>query len=209
MESNIDLWERKDIILANQLQIKEEKVLRDFMLRFGNIIAEKKFQKAILFITKMATILTITSLTWSVYQGLNILKNIEKKIVEGVESLNKSNFCPEYKSLQKNGMQAKKVELGTNSMPKRLWTRREKQKCVPTAEGHLKHAVTQLSAKDVTTQNTQESTEERLRKKVYNIKVEDIGVYYANGILVSNCDTLMYGIQVSSGLGRAVSIFET
>ena len=80
---------------------------------------------------------------------------------------------------------------------------------MPIAEGHLKHAVTQLSAKDVTTQNTQESTEERLRKKVYNIKVEDIGVYYANGILVSNCDTLMYGIQVSSGLGRTVSIFET
>lgn len=209
MESNIDLWEREDIILANQLQIKEEKVLKDFMLRFGNIIADKKYQKAILFITKMATILTTTSLTWSVYQGLNILKNIEKKIVEGVENLSKSNFCPEYESLQKNGMQAKRVELGTNSMPKKLWTRREKQKCVPTAEGHLKHAVTQLSAKDVTTQNTQENIEEESRKKVYNIKVKDVGVYYANGILVSNCDTLMYGIQVSSGLGRAVSIFET
>lgn len=209
MESNIDLWERKDIILANQLQIKEEKVLKDFMLRFGNIIAGKKYQKAILFITKMATILTTTSLTWSVYQWLNILKNIEKKIVEGVENLSKSNFYPEYGSLQKNGMQAKKAELGTNSMPKKLWTRREKQKCVPTAEGHLKHAVTQPSAKDVTTQNTQENIEEESRKKVYNIKVEDVGVYYANGILVSNCDTLMYGIQVSSGLGRAVSIFET
>lgn len=209
MESNIDLWERKDIILANQLQIKEEKVLKDFMLRFGNIIADKKYQRAILFITKMVTILTTTSLTWSVYQGLNILKNIEKKIVEGVESLNKSNFYPEYESLQKNGMQAKRAELGTNSMPKKLWTRREKQKCVPTAEGHLKHAVTQLSAKDVTTQNTQENIEEESRKKVYNIKVKEVGVYYANGILVSNCDTLMYGIQVSSGLGRAVSIFET
>lgn len=209
MESNIDLWEREDIILANRLQIKEGKVLKDFMLRFGNIIADKKYQKAILFITKMVTILTTTSLTWSVYQGLNILKSIEKKIAEGVESLNKSNFYPEYESLQKNGMQAKRVELGTNSMPKKLWTRREKQKCVPTAEGHLKHAVTQLSAKDVTTQNTQENIEEESRKKVYNIKVKDVGVYYANGILVSNCDTLMYGIQVSSGLGRAVSIFET
>lgn len=209
MESNIDLWEREDIILANRLQIKEEKVLKDFMLRFGNIIAGKKYQKAILFITKMVTILITTSLTWSVYQWLNILKSIEKKRAEGVESLSKSNFYPEYESLQKNGMQAKKVELGTNSMPKKLWTRREKQKCVPTAEGHLKHAVTQLSAKDVTTQNTQENIEEESRKKVYNIKVEDVGVYYANGILVSNCDTLMYGIQVSSGLGRAVSIFET
>ena len=209
MESNIDLWEREDIILANRLQIKEEKVLKDFMLRFGNIIADKKYQKAILFITKMATILTTTSLTWSVYQWLNILKSIEKKRAEGVESLNKSNFYPEYESLQKNGMQAKRAELGTNSMPKKLWTRREKQKCVPTAEGHLKHAVTQLSAKDVTTQNTQENIEEESRKKVYNIKVKDVGVYYANGILVSNCDTLMYGIQVSSGLGRAVSIFET
>lgn len=209
MESNIDLWERKDIILANQLQIKEEKVLRDFMLRFGNIIAEKKFQKAILFIIKMATILTMTSLTWSVYQGLNILKSIEKKIVEGVENLSKSNFCPEYESLQKNGTQAKKVENGIGRMPNELWTRKEKQKCVPTAEGHSKHAVTQLSAKDVTTQNTQENIEEESRKKVYNIKVEDVGVYYANGILVSNCDTIMYGIQVSSGLGRAVSIFET
>ena len=209
MESNIDLWEREDIILANRLQIKEEKVLKDFMLRFGNIIAGKKYQKAILFITKMVTILTTTSLTWSVYQWLNILKNIEKKRAEGVESLNKSNFYPEYESLQKNGMQAKRAELGTNSMPKKLWTREEKQKCVPIAEGHLKHAVTQLSAKDVTTQNTQENIEEESRKKVYNIKVEDVGVYYANGILVSNCDTLMYGIQVSSGLGRAVSIFET
>ena len=80
---------------------------------------------------------------------------------------------------------------------------------MPTAEGHSKHAVTQLSVKDVTTQNTQENIEEEPRKKVYNIKVEDVGVYYANGILVSNCDTLMYAIQVSSGLGRAVSIFET
>ena len=36
MELNIDLWGRRGIILASQQQMKDEDMLKDFMLQFGN-----------------------------------------------------------------------------------------------------------------------------------------------------------------------------
>jgi len=33
-------------------------------------------------------------------------------------------------------------------------------------------------------------------KEVFNLTVEDYGVYYANDILVSNCDTLAYAVNI-------------
>jgi len=32
---------------------------------------------------------------------------------------------------------------------------------------------------------------------VFNIKIEQDEVYYANGVLVSNCDSLAYQLQIS------------
>ena len=209
MVSNIDLWERKDIILANQIQIKDENVLKDFMLRFGNFIVGKKYQRAISFTIKTATLLTTTSLIWSVYQGANILKNIGKVCLNLIKDQNSLNTLKIYKSWLKNGIPAKKVENGIDRMLDEPWTKEERQKHVLTAGENTKHVVTQKYAENAIEPNMKENGEEKLKKKVYNIKVKDVGVYYANGILVSNCDTLVHSINVSVGFGRTFSIFET
>jgi hypothetical protein len=55
-----------------------------------------------------------------------------------------------------------------------------------------------LFAKDIIEQHAQVPAQEDLdMKKVYNLKVEPYGVYYANGILVSNCDTAADAIKIA------------
>ena len=46
------------------------------------------------------------------------------------------------------------------------------------------------------------------KRKVYNLTVED-GVYYANGILVSNCDALMYCLEYLDNIACVSSYQET
>ena len=45
-------------------------------------------------------------------------------------------------------------------------------------------------------------------RPVYNLTIQDVGCFYANGILVSNCDAMVYAIQI--GLANSgVSIFDS
>lgn len=71
---NIALWELESITLVSQKAMKAEDALKDSMLQFGSFIADRKYRKAMRFITRMAILTITTSATWSAYHGLNIVK---------------------------------------------------------------------------------------------------------------------------------------
>ncbi len=235
MESHIASWEgRNGIILANQKTIKNEKVLKDCMLRFGNFITERKYQKAILFIIKTTIILIITLATWSVFRMSNIYKSMLKKGEVVLQQMKNWLIWRESENLQKNGMQVKKVENGTVKILKNVMTKffmlglkfvsnvikplMPKKKELSFAQvpvqpeidegqrqtSHRHASFAELSLllsrsflRREIDQLVAQNAEGICQQAVYNITVEDAGVYYANNILVSNCDNLADAVKLA------------
>ena len=66
-----------------------------------------------------------------------------------------------------------------------------------------------LSAERNLRQDTQDknTVAKNALRPVYNLTIEDIGCFYANGILVSNCDAMIYAVNVGLA-GSGSSIFD-
>lgn len=213
MELNTNLWGRESIISANQIPMQGEKILKDCTLRFGNFITNKKCLKGITFIIKTVIALIMTYLIWSVYQLSNICQkqarkngkilNIEKKW---------KDILKKCKKKQKNGTEVKKEGNGTRNTPKT-----QSYTCQNTnifAKNVEKSTLVQEKSKQNTVVknvevDTMKNTSEKELKRVYNLKAKKYGCYYANGNLVSNCDSLsglateVLGVQAK--VGKAVS----
>lgn len=211
MEKNTVLWGRESIISINAQQIKDDSVLKDFILRCGSIIAERKFRKVMLFITKMVTYLTTITEIWSVYQGKNTLRYTQKTLVNALKPRKLLNILLKFVNLQKNGTQVKKGENGTAKHLRELWNSKDKSLFVPIVEDNLKSV---LPIKQISTEknsvsyamiNTVSEKDVQEKKPVYNITTK-AGCYYANGILVSNCDTLIDAVKFT--YNRDVSILD-
>lgn len=199
MENGMLLWGRKGIIFAHQQRIEAESVLKDFIRQFGNFIIEKKFLKGMLFITKMATLLTTTSLIWSVYQLNNIMKYIKNNLLKEVVVKKIWKDYQKLENLRSNGIEAKKEKNGIVKMQKDILKKYQKKSSAQIAEGGLekclqiKQTNTEIqSAENVMTNIIKEKKEEKI--DVYNITTK-AGCYYANDILVSNCDTIIDGVK--------------
>lgn len=228
MELNIDSWGRENIILANQKTIKEEKILKDFMLRFGNFIIKKKFQTAFVFIIKTMMFLISTLIIWSVYQLSNICRIMLKKIMKmKFMSLKIKRIWNQLDTKHQNGIRVKKDENGTKKWQKVEFLKRNN--LLVKIVGTLSYLFTRIhcfvvkvvgvnsgiknqklnmqenvlsAEKNLNPKKQKNNKSERLvqnhvlinsitkTEDVYNITVEDAGCYYANGILVSNCDVL-------------------
>ena len=80
MENPIALWGRGAITSVSQQRIAEGKVRKDFMLRFGSFIRERKFVKAITFITKTGILLITTLAIWNAYRLGNTIESLKKSI---------------------------------------------------------------------------------------------------------------------------------
>ena len=102
---------------------------------------------------------------------------------------------------QKRGIRVKKEENGTGNIPKKQWKEREKLLCALTVEEHSQSAT--LEVEQINTEkeyvtgamtNTTSEKNEQDKKPVYNITTK-AGCFYANGILVSNCDTLIDAVK--------------
>ena len=91
-------------------------------------------------------------------------------------------------------------------MQKKLWQKKDTNKYVQSADKNTKLADKEQYAENVKIDSLKENYEKR--EKVYNITVEKAQTYYANGVLVSNCDTLVYLINVTIAR-KQVSILET
>lgn len=201
MVSNTNLWGRKGIICLNQHITLKGGMLKAFTSQFGSITAGRKFLKGMWFITKMAMCLTTTTAIWSVYQGRNILRNTLKKLEKDVLLLNGLKDWPKIEILQKRGTQAKKEENGIAKTLKELWNAKDKSSCASIAEGNLKKQFflgkivnTVNNSADGAMINTISEKKEPVKKPVYNLTTK-AGCFYANGILVSNCDTLIDAVK--------------
>ena len=206
MESNINLWGREGIIFLNQHITLNGGILKDFTLRFGNFIQERRFRKAMWFITKTIILLTTTSLIWSVYQGSNILICIKKTVKNGWKVMKPKNILRVLDHLLKRGTQAKKEESGIVKTQKDNLRKSGKQKSALNAVESFKLVEKQKYATGVMTQTINERNEQDL-KPVFNLTIAKNGVYYANGILVSNCDTLCDAVDIAFGATGISSIF--
>ena len=230
-EWSTGLWGRESIILVNQVRIKGGSVLKDFMWRFGNIIMERKCLKAIMFTTKMVTLLTTTLATWSAYQIGNTFQHIARKTSK-MKSLGrkiKGNLTRLGRRLV-NGTGAKRGEDGTRSTLKELLktssrlrsSAKSATKSFRASDPMLGFARTDVendggeSTEGLSTLQPAQYVEKNSRpqninrhlpkekraqkhvqtnsiteiekRKVYNLTVEKDHVYYADGLLVSNCD---------------------
>lgn len=201
MEKNTVLWGRESIISINAQQMLAEGVLKDFTLRCGSIIAERKFPKVMSFITKTVMCLITNTAIWSVYLGQSILKGIFKALGKDATLQNGKNFSQRTENSQKRGIGVKKAGSGIGNIPKMQWKEKEKLWCVLTVAEHSQSA--SLQAKLINTEmeyatgvmtNTTSEKNERGKKPVYNLTTK-AGCFYANGILVSNCDTLIDAVK--------------
>ena len=179
MEKNIESWGREDITYLNQHIILKEGMLKDFMLRFGSFILERKFLKAMSFTTKTVTASITTILTLNVFHVSNTLKDIFKKLSKEQKQKNGLHTLKKSEKRLLNGINQKKELNGTRSTQIRSGNTQK-----------LKYALTvekNLTQKEIGEENTAQNRVQI--EDVYNITVENAGCYYANGILVSNCDT--------------------
>ena len=178
MEKNTESWGREDITYLNQHIILKEGILKDFMLRFGSFILERKFLKAMLFTTKTVTASITTILTLNAFHVANMLKDIFKKLSKDKKQKNGLHTLKKSEKRLLNGINQKKDLNGTGVTEIRSGNI-QKQRYVLIAEKNLKQ--NEMERKN-TVQNLVQIED------VYNITVENAGCYYANGILVSNCD---------------------
>ena len=194
MEKNIESWGRGDITYLNQHIILKEGMLKDFMLRFGSFILEKKFRKAMSFTTKTVTASIMTILTLNVFHVANTLKNIFQKFSKDQEQKSGLSISKKLEQKQQNGTSQKKDSNGTRIMEIKSGNT-QKQRYALIAEKYLK----QKGRERKSTVQSLVQTED-----VYNITVENAGCYYANGILVSNCDaaTMAHSVWKFYGGGQ-------
>lgn len=239
-ELNTDLWGRENIIFLNQTPMRDEKAQRDFMLRFGSFITEKKFRKAFVFTIKTIILLITVLKIWSVYQLGNIYHSMREKIskTKNIKKIIRKYFAKlERKPL--NGTGAKKAGNGILNIHE---IKKEFQKNfnVIIAKMNLRvfiptHNFAVINAGSNTEENSKEfhikqnalcvtqnlkapklnhasPKEKHVLKNasqnlhiatVYNLTVEKDHVYYANGLLVSNCDALTGTIEQRENNGGA------
>lgn len=221
---------RKGIILASQIPMQDEGVLKDSMLRCGNFITTKQFQKAVTFIIKMATLTTTTLAIWSVYNLGNIFLNTQKNTRRTVGT--KNIFKPKELLLHLLGTGVKKAKSSTKNLAKcvgkitQFITRSARsvvRNSIPilTEPSFVQTSVVRSGEVTTGESNTPQpvlcvaksSKEQNInlrrknqrpvqncvqtdligcteRKAVYNLTVDQDHVYYAHGLLVSNCDAL-------------------
>lgn len=201
MEKNTVLWGRESIISVKAQQMLGESVLKDFTLRCGNIIAERKFRKGMSFIIKMVMCLTTITATWSAYQGTNTLRNIWKNLKIGVQHQSGKLLLLKIVNWLKYGMQAKKEESGTRNTLKELWNAKDKNSFAQIVVESSKRVLYQDKQTNMESNsvagamtNTTKERNAHSRKPVYNLTTK-AGCFYANGILVSNCDTLIDAVK--------------
>ena len=205
MVSSMDSWEGKEsIILVSRIQMLEGKILKDCTLRFGSFIIKCQLAKGLLFIIKTAILLITTFIIWNGYRLGNICQTIIKKI-EQTQSLlkKKKKISIKLETLQKSGTLLKK---GKNGTPK---IQNNNGKIVKILNWFARSVVKFLSHRSRIQNSVQKTADQYHGKKeiqigdqespqkVYNIEVDGAHCFYANGVLVGNCDALSYQLSLA------------
>lgn len=180
--------QRQDITNLRTI-IKQKSVQqKGFIARCISFIQEKRFRQTITYITKTVTKTITLWTTLSCYHIVNTLKDMAKKLRSDGNVLKCAKQMLEVGKNAKNGIIQKKGENGIQNTKSNILPISTSQKYVLTAEGSLIPQKTTESKQSVGNVGINTSSVSSVRmRRVYNLKVE-AGVYYANGILVSNCD---------------------
>lgn len=189
MAKNTIITQRQDIMKIKSLLTEKEKH-SGFIGLCMNFIREKKFLKAITFITKTKIkIITILAI-WFFYQVVNTLNFMAKKTLKFGKDLKCKKQIKEVEKCAKSGIAQKREEIGTQNIKKNTLPNFILLKYVPIAEEDLIPQTTTESRQyvdGVEISTLKENYAGKPKKRVYNITVR-AGCYYANNILVSNCD---------------------
>ncbi|MEY3415631.1 MAG: Clostridium phage phiCDHM19 [Pseudomonadota bacterium] len=221
MELPLEEWEEaENITCLNPKRMQDGRERLGCTELFTNFIAEKQFLKAIIFITKIAILLTTVLRIWSVFKLQFIKSCLKKWITKKI-----GNILIKLDTWLLNGTEAQKAENGTNNIQNQFYLMKLEtvlsviksfllrlirlnfvQKNVigntitnqlATKDGALfvrKILLQKFQEQNIVLKNAdittgQKITKELGLKEVYNLKVDKIPLYYANGVLVHNCDS--------------------
>lgn len=189
MAKNTIVTQRQDIMKIKSLLTEKEKH-SGFIGLFMNFIREKKFLKAITFIAKTKIKIITTLAIWCFYHTANTLKFIAKEPLSFGKDLKCRKQTKEVEKDAKSGIAQKRGEIGTQNIKKNTLPNSTLQKYALTAEENLIHQMTKENNQyvdGVEISTLKENYAGKQKKRVYNITVR-AGCYYANNVLVSNCD---------------------
>lgn len=195
-EKHIKETPKADITLNTTPRTKIELANLNYIEQFGNTTMVK-YLKDFKYTIKMVILIIMTLVIWSVYQFMNIYQIILRKIgkVKNIVSkwINIYFQIKKNKKKQNNGINQKKKENVNFATKNILQKYKDKNFVLQNAN---KSKITYLNLNNAKFVEkhflqqviSQEHVQENV-KVVYNLKVEDAGCYYANDILVSNCDS--------------------
>lgn len=207
MEKNIIVAHRKDISQLGMIT-KENKVVDGYIGIFGSFILERKFLRAITFTIKMGIGSIMIMKTLFVYHLKNIIKNILSKLGSYGKD-QKWNWQEKLEEKNvKSGIIQKRLSCGIHNIKKNILKKPSLKRCVNNAEMCLELGKTKNIKRCVKSAVTEKyiGSLDKRKKIVYNLKT-DSGCYYANGILVSNCDAMNDAIDIAFGATGLSSIF--
>lgn len=234
MEKPFVSWEGKEgITYLNQIRMKEDAILKDFMWRSGRFLMDRKFKKVLLFTIKMVIAIIIPLVTLSWLNVVSICQSIWLKDSK-MSLLGKKIKLIYYLNRLKQllGMEVKRVSSGTVKMLKDIGSIQflrnacvsfvEKASLVcrpmpsyalmlvaPQKEEGLVRIMKLENVSTVSKVLKSISTEIQnpvllyvgepiqRKEKVFSITVDEVNCFYANGVLVGNCDTLAYQQSMS------------
>ena len=218
MESNIGEWEGRDfIILVSQQPIKAGRILKVFMSLFTSFSMTRKFMKVLTSTISMGILLTIQLIIYSYYQKKSIVRHsiitqiksiliksgilqafgINQKKEENGTVTMRNQSCLKTKvlfawcALLASSESLRRLSIALAGAVKRLFTDKVNLK----SKNHVSFAARSSLQKGLEPRLKQKhvqgfAREDSELKEVYNLTVSGYGCYYANGVLVSNCDTL-------------------
>lgn len=196
--------QRQDIMNLRTIIKRKNVQQKGFIGRCISFIQEKKYRQTITYTIKTA-IKTITLWrTLSCYQIVNILVAMAKKLRNAGNALKCKKQTQEVEKNVKNGIIQKKGGNGILNTKNNTLQNIILQKHALIAAENSTHQMTTENkryAGDVEINTLKENYEKK--QKVYNITTE-AGVYYANGILVSNCDAFTMAHSVWKYYGGGV-----
>jgi hypothetical protein len=170
----------------------------------GSSITEK-YQKDTIFTTRMGTFSTMTSQIWSVLSQKFTMPSTKKTEVGTQNVLNNLLIWTKLEKKPQSGMAHQKDLSGTVKPPKPLGKievlLRTLAKNVKTSFNlakQQKSITARVSALLLRGERNFPTTIAlKQRQSVYNLTIEGAHCYYANGILVHNCDALSYIDQLA------------
>jgi phage terminase large subunit len=161
---------------------------------FGSIITERFLSDSI-YITKMATHGIIDPTTLNSKRRINICHTMAKNYLKTKDL--KKDFTKLELKLLRNGTSRKRGENGIVCMERIHGRIGNIKSCYANnAEKNIKHATVARNQNFVILTAKLKHLErgEGSLKRVYDLTVEDAHEYFANGVLVHNCDAMRYAI---------------